>query len=110
MSGDGNAYRLGRASAARAIVAEGYSAPRVTVAAKRLPKYGMMPGHALDITVEDVTCQPGYFRLRSQRDKAEALLDAQQQVLLIGSPVCTAFSVIQAINKERRDSEILIVN
>ena len=103
LGGDGHAYRQERASAARAVVAEVYSAPRVSAAAGRLPKYGMMTGLALDITIDDDTGQPYDFSIKAQRDKAEALIDAQQPVLLIGSPMCTAFSVIQAINKTRRD-------
>ena len=67
----------------------------------------MMPGLALDVTVDDDTGQPYDFSVKAQRDKAEALLDAQQPVLLIGSPMCTAFSVIQAINKARRDPAIV---
>ena len=62
-----------------------------------------MPGPTLDITIDDHTGQPYDFSIKAQRDKAEALIDAQQPVLLIGSPMCTAFSVIQAINKARRD-------
>ena len=42
LGGDGHAYRRDRASAARKIVSEVYSAPRVTAAARRLPKYGMI--------------------------------------------------------------------
>ena len=94
LGGDGHAYRRERASAARAVVAEVYAAPNVTAAAGRLPKYGMMPGLALDITVDDDTGQPYDFSVKAQRDKAEALIDARQPVLLIGSPMCTAFSVI----------------
>ena len=90
LGGDGKAYRRERASAVGATVADVHCAPRVTAAAKRLPKYGMMPGLALDIPVADDNAQPFDFSLTSQRDKAEASLDAQQQVLLIGSPMCTA--------------------
>ena len=83
MGGDGNAFRRERASAARAIVAEFSFAPRVMVAAKRQPKYGMMPGRALDIPVDNDTGQPYDFSLISQRDKAEALLGARLPALLI---------------------------
>ena len=38
LGGDGHAYRRDRASAAHKIVVEVYSAPRVTAAARRLPK------------------------------------------------------------------------
>ena len=51
----------------------------------------------MDITVNDETRQPYDFSIKTQRTKAEALLDEQQPMLLIGSPMCTAFSAIQAI-------------
>ena len=66
----------------------------MTAAARRLPRYGLQPGLALDITVDDETGQPFDFSVKTQRTKAEALLDEQQPMLLIGSP----FSAIQAIN------------
>ena len=43
-SGSRNYYGRGLASAARAIVAEVYSSPIMTAAAKRVPKYGLLPG------------------------------------------------------------------
>ena len=101
LGGDGHAYRPERASAARAALAEVYSAPRVTAAAGPLPKYGLMPALALDITVDDDTGQPYDFSVKAQLDKAEVVIDAQQPVLLIGSPMCTSFSL--ATNKARRD-------
>ena len=98
VGGDGRGYRRERAKAARAIIAEVYSPPRVTAAANRLPKYGMQPGLSLDITVNDETGLPYDFSIKAQRTKAEALIAEQQPMLLIGSPMCTAFSAIQAIN------------
>ena len=86
---------------------EVYSAPRVSAAAGCLPKYGLMSGLAFDITVDDDTGQPYDFSVKTQGDEAEALLDAQKPVLLIGSPMCTAFSVIQAIIKAQRDPAIV---
>ena len=52
----------------------------------------------MDITVNDGTGQPYDFSITWQRAMAEALLDEQQPMLYIGSPMCTAFSAIQAIN------------
>ena len=45
--------------------------------------------------------------MKSQREKAEALIDQQEPTLLIGSPMCTVFSAIQAINVARRDPAIV---
>ena len=107
LGGDRRAYLRERASAVRAIVAEVYSPPRVTAAAGRLPKYGLQPGLALDITVDDDTGKPYDFSIKSQREKAERKLDEQQPLLLIGTPMCTAFSAIQAINNCKRDPQIV---
>ena len=104
VGGHGRAYRREQATTARAIIAEVDSPPRVTAAARRLPKYGLQPGLAMDITVDDDTEQPFAFSIKSQRAKAEALLDE-----LIGSPMCTAFSAIQAINNisGKRDPAVI---
>ena len=110
LGGDGQAYKRERARAAKAIVAEVYSPPRVTAAARRLPRYGLEPGLALDIAVDDETGRPYDFNRREQRQKAEAKIDARRPLLLIGSPMCTAFSAIQAINRERRDLRWSLVN
>ena len=53
LGGDGKAYKRERAKAARQVVSEVYSAPRVTATARRLPKYGLGPGVALDLTDND---------------------------------------------------------
>ena len=109
VGGDGRGYRREHAKAARAIIAEVYSPPRVTAAAGRLPKYGLQPGLALDITVNDETGQPYDFSIKDQRTKAELLIEEQQPMLLIGSPMCTAFSAIQAINSIPGKRDPLIV-
>ena len=101
LGGHGRAYLRERAKAARAV------APRVTAAARRLPQYGLEPGLALDITVDDDTGKPFDFGRREQRQKAEAMVDAQKSLLLIGSPMCIAFSAIQAISRARRDPKVV---
>ena len=83
LGGNGRAYMRERAKAARAVVAEIYSPPRVTAAARRLPKYGLEPGLALDITIEDDTGKPFDFSRRKQRQKVEAMIDARKPLLLI---------------------------
>ena len=109
IGGDGRGYRRERAKAARAIVAEVYSPPRVTAAASRLPKSGLQPGLDMDITVNDETGQPYDFSIKAQRTKAEALIDERQPMLPIGSPMCTAFSVIQAIDNIPGKRGLLII-
>ena len=59
VGGDGHAYRREHAKAARAIIAEVYSPPRVTAAARRLPKYGLqpgLPGASMSYFVKTQTC------------------------------------------------------
>ena len=87
LGGERRAYIRERAQAARAIVAGVYSPPRVTAAAGRLPKYGLQPGFALDIALDDKTGKPYDFSIKSQREKAERKLDEQQPLLLIGTPM-----------------------
>ena len=107
LGGDGAAYRRERARAAKRIIAEVYSPPRITDAARRLPHDGPGPGSALDITINDATGKPWDFSLKEQRDQAERLLDDQRPLLLIGSPMRTAFSAMQAINRRRRDPKVI---
>ena len=103
LGSSGQAYRREKARSARHIISEVYSAPRVTEMARRLPKYGLGPGLALDFTVNDEDGRPFNFNDKRQREKAERMLEDQQPFILIGSPPCTPFSQIQAINGERRD-------
>ena len=52
----------------------------------------------MDIAVNDETGQPYDFSIKAQRTKAETLLDEQQPMLLLGSPMCTDFSANQDTN------------
>ena len=63
----------------------------------------------MDITVNDETGQPYDFSIKAQRTKAETLLAEQQPMLPIGSPMCTAFSAIQAINNIPGKRDPLII-
>ena len=57
----------------------------------------------MDLTVLDPDDgMPWDFSIASKRDKARALRRKQQPYMLIGSPECTQFSQIQAINETRR--------
>ena len=74
----------------------------MTAVARRLPKYGLGPGLALDLIVQDENGLSYNLNDPRQREKADRLLDDQRPLLLIGSPPCTPFSQIQVINKDRR--------
>ena len=54
-------------------------------------KHGLEVGDAMDLTT-------GWdFNLESHRRKAEAYVDEQKPLMLIGSPPCVAFSQLQAL-------------
>ena len=107
LGGDRRAYRRERAKAARAIVAEFYSPPRVGALARELPGYGVAPGLALDLTTYDSQGRPWDFSKPEMRREAERLFDEQCPTLLVGTPMCTAFSSWQHINAARRDPGVV---
>ena len=104
---NGPKYRREATKRIRAIVAEVYSAPRVAAIARRVGRLGIIPGLAFDLTTHDSSGQPWDFNNSDQREKAERLLDEQQPLLLMGSPMCTAFSNIQNLNKAKRDPAVV---
>ena len=106
LGGDSKSFRRERARCSRAIIAEMYSPPRVSELARQLPKYECVPGLALDLTVLDSNGEPWDFSLKRMRDKAEKLIATQQPTLLIGSPMCTAFSAWQHINRTKRPADV----
>ena len=103
LGGDSQRYRRERSKAVKAIVAEIYSPPRVTAAAKLLPELRLIPGFALDLTTEDSDGRKWDFDEKEMRDRAKQRLADEQPMLLVGSPMCTAFSTWQRINDKLRD-------
>eukprot|EP00973_Karenia_brevis_P017438 2393230-Karenia_brevis.AAC.1 len=70
-------------------IAEVYSPARVT---KEARKFGLKPGEAMDLTT-------GWdFRKVGDREKAERYVDEAKPRILIGSPMCTAFSTLQNLS------------
>ena len=93
--------REGRA-AARRIVSEVYSPPRVTELLRKLKHRHLMPGFAFDLTVDDPDDGKEWnFSIPEKREKARAKLRAQKPYVLIGSPCCKQFSTWQALNRFR---------
>ena len=73
-----------------------YSPPRVNNIASRLRQ---IPGMSFDITINDPDDgQPWDFNNPEKADKARRIIENKRAVLLIGSPMCTAFSSWQHIN------------
>ena len=85
----------------RAVVSEIYSPRRVTRAAELLPRLNIDPGLAMDITTEDETGQPWDFSREAMKAKARFRLKQSKPELLIGSPMCTAYSAWQGLNKDK---------
>ena len=80
------------------MVLEIYSPPRVTAAAKFLPELKVIPGFALDLAVADSDGRLLDFDDVVMRDRARKRLLIERPMLLVGSPMCTAFSTWQRIN------------
>ena len=69
-------------------LAEIYSPPRVTSEGK---KFGLNPGEAMDLTT-------GWdFRRSDHRAEAKEYIRTMKPFLVIGSPMCTMFSQLQAL-------------
>ena len=50
---------------------------------------------------------PWDFDLWENRQRARAMVEGEKPMLLIGSPMCTAFSAWQHLNKQRRDPAVI---
>ena len=84
------------------VVSEVYSPPRITLEIKKGKYRNLASGIALDLTVNDPDDgRPWDFSLKSKRDKAREMLQQSKPLLLIGSPMCTAFSTWQHLNWTR---------
>ena len=79
-------------------VTELYSPPRVTAMAETLK---MVPGLACDLTTVDTDGQAWDFDQAHMRSRALRLVTQRKAYLLVGSPMCSAFSALQALNKNR---------
>ena len=78
------------------LVSEIYSPPRVTAEIRRCGFKHIGAGLALDLTVSDPEdAQPLDFSRHAKREKSRRLIRASLPILLIGSPMRTAFSTWQ---------------
>lgn len=59
---------------------------------------GLTPGMSSDLTENDVDGLPGDSNDPEKRARAEQLVRSKKALLLIGRPMCSALSQIQAIN------------
>ena len=79
-------------------IAEVYSPPRISEEAS---KRGRKGGFALDLTVRRKDGKAWEFSKRSMRDEATKMVIGQQPFMLISSPPCTMFSILQNGNRGR---------
>ena len=84
-------------------MSEIYSPPRVIAAAKLLPELKIIPGFALDLIVPDSDGRLWDCDDSVMRDRARERLLNERPMLLVGSPMCTAFSTWQRIDNKFRD-------
>ena len=83
-------------------MSERYSPPRVTAEIKRMKHRHLLPGFALDLKVVDPDDgMPWDFSKSGKREKARRMRRRQRPYMLIGLPECTAFSVLQNLNKAK---------
>ena len=105
LGGSTSAYKRERNKALKGIVAEIYSAPRVTKTIKMMPSSEVLAGFALDLTTHDVDGRAWNFDEEEMRQRARKKVDKEQPMFLIGSPFCTPYSPLQALSANRRDPE-----
>ena len=98
LGGDQTRYKRERSRAITAIVSDVYSPPRVTAATKMLPELRLILGFALDLTTADFDRAHWDFDSKEIWDRAMKKLMEERPQLLIGSVMCTAFSIWQRIN------------
>ena len=66
---------------------------------------GFAPGWSLDLTTSDEQGRAWDFSRHDCRERARKLLRETRPLLLVGSPMCTWFSVLQQLNKGKKDPE-----
>ena len=91
-------------------VVEVYSQPRIAQEAAMRMYDGMklVPGWSLDLTRSDPkTGKPWDLGDRTVQSRVKKMILESKPLFVIGSPPCTAFSVMQNINKDKRDPEVI---
>ena len=75
---------------------------------QRMTNHGLTPRLALDLTTNDPeTSAPWDLSDGKVRNKVVKLIKDAKPFMIICSPMCTAFSQIQALNVERRDPGVV---
>jgi hypothetical protein len=90
--------------AARRVVTELFSQPRVTQRLHEAPG-PFEAGSSFDLVVDQRTGESWNFLEASHRRRCWARLRAEDPWVVIGSPPCTAFSLLNGLNKHRTDPD-----
>ena len=92
LGGSRSRYRRERHRALKRVVSEIYPTPRVTAATKLLLELKLIPGFSLDLTTVDERGRRLDFNMKVMRDEALRRVREERPLLLVGSPMCSAFS------------------
>ena len=102
----GRSHRGESCAAARRLVTEVFSPPRMTKLIRDSLMRHVMPGYALDLTtVDPADGLPLDFSLRTERMRARKLLREQRPYLVIGSLQCKEFCTFQTLSQAKRPDD-----
>ena len=69
------------------------------------PNLDLSPGFAFGLQVDNENGQPWDSDKTDHREKCLKMIQDQKPLFIIGSPMCTAFSILQGLNKWTMDSK-----
>ena len=79
----------------------------MAAAAKLLPEFACLPGFAVDFTVDYEFGKARNCDDAPQRQRAHNCDERSKPSLLVGSPMCTAFSAWQRDSNRKRDPALV---
>ena len=102
----GRSHRRASCSAARRLVTEVYSPPRITKLIRESRMRHVMPGYALDLTTVDPADGLRWvFSLRKERIRARRLICEHRPYFVIGPPQCKEFCTWQRLNEAKHPAD-----
>ena len=103
LGGSSRRFRRERVKQLKAIITEVYSPPRVGAAARLFPGYNCAPGMAFDLTVADEHGRLWDFDDEERQNEAWRRIKKEKPTVLIGTPMCTAFSRWHNLSRNKVD-------
>ena len=89
----------------RKTVTELFSPPRVNAELKKTPEDSITAGTSFDLIIDQVSGEAWDFLRADHRRRCWSRLRAEDPWVVIGSPPCTALSMINGLNKYKVDAE-----